>query len=293
MKDGESPEVSSSRSKLYSYKNLLGISISFFITFGVYLSEIGLQSSVNEDNALGLASLSIVYGSFILSCLFSSTVISLIGTRYTMIIGYCGMTFYTVANFYPSWYTLVPGSIVVGCIFGPLWSSQAVHITSIARQYAHDIGKKPEKIVFLFFGIYVFIFKMAYVPPNIISSVVLLIGRSSNTSIIDDSEVCNNTDAAHIDPKYFYILLSIYLVFDLFAILVLVIFVDRLKTETTFSSLSKVLHNNVKNPIINTLKLVWNWKVNVPFVMMLLDGYSISFILGVFSKVSCQILILL
>ena len=285
--DGEVLKCCCFRSKFNAHKNLMGISISFFLIFGVYLSEIGLQSSVNETNGLGLASLSVLYSSFLLSCWFSATVISLVGTKYTMIIAYCGMMVYTVANFYPSWYTLVPGSIVVGLVFGPLWASQAVHIAIIARQYASDTGRKPEQIVFLFFGIYVFIFKMAYVPPNIISSAVLLNGRSPNASIIDSSlgEVCNNTEAANIDLVYFYILLSIYLVFDFVGILLLVLFVDRIKTETVFTSLSKVFVENFKIPVINTLKLVLEWKINMIIIMMILDGYSISFILGIFTKV--------
>ena len=268
-------------------KNLFAVSISFMITLTVFFAEVSLQSSINEDNGLGLTSLCVLYFAFILSCLYSAALMRLIGTKYTIAITYTGATIYTLANFYPSWYTLIFGSVVLGSVIGPLWASQSVHITTIAHQYASMTGKQPEKVVFLFVGIYTFIFKLSYVPANIISSVVLLNGRSPNASIIDSSlgEVCNNTEAANIDQVYFYILLSIYLILNLVAIILLVVFVDHIKTDAMFTSLSQVFVHNIKKPIFNTLKHVLSWEINVLTIMMILDGYSMSFVFGLFSKV--------
>ena len=291
-KDEDSEAIESSSSsqnyRFKAYKNLLGISFSYFIMFGVYLAVAGLQSSVNEDDGLGLVSLCIVYIFFCLSCVCSAGLIHILGTKNVMIIAYGGMTVYTLANFYPSWYTLIPGSAIIGLVFGPLWSSQGVHITSVAQQYALLSKKKSQPIVFLFFGIYVFVYKMSYVPSNIVSSVVLLNGRSSNTSIIDTAslgDVCNNTEAANLDRIYLYVLLSIYVVFDVVAIILLVLLVDRIGTDTKFLSISKVFHTYIKTPIVKTLKLFLSWKMNIIAIMMVLDGYSISFVFGLVTKV--------
>lgn len=280
-------KASSSKDSKVAYKNLLGISLSFLIIFGVYLTEIGLQSSINEDAGLGLATLSIVYFTFVLSCFYSASVVRLIGTKYTTLIAYTGMSVYTISNFYPSWYTLVPGSVIIGMVFGPLWTSHGVHITGIAHQYAQAANKTIEQVVFFFFGIYVFCFKIAYLPGNILSSLILLNGRSPNTSIVDDSldMVCNNTEAANLDCVYLYIILSVFVLLDIIAIVVFLLTVDYVRTDVQLQSVSHVLRQHVKQPIVNTLKMVLDWKMDVVFLMMIFDGYTISTVLGIFSKV--------
>lgn len=292
IKAEESSCCSSSKSCRQAYKNLLGLSLSFFIIFGVYLSEIGLQSSINEDAGLGLATLCIVYFTFVLSCFYSASMVRIFGTKHTTLIAYMGMTVYTISNFYPSWYTLVPGSVIIGLIFGPLWTSHGVHITSIAHQYALAANYKIEQVVFLFFGIYVFCLKIAYLPGNILSSSILLNGRSPNTSIVDDSlgDVCNNTEAANLEDVYLYIVLSIFVVLDIVAIVIFLLTVDYIKTDTQLLSVTHVLKYHVKQPIINTLKMVLDWKMDIVFFMMILDGFTISLVLGIFSKVHIHIM---
>ena len=269
------------------YKNLFGISVSFFLVFGPYLAEIFLQSSFNESSALGLASLSVLYFSFSISCFVSAAIISLLGTKYTIVIAYCGLTTYTISNFYSSWFTLIPGSIVAGLIFGPLWGSHSVHIYSIARLHAFQNRKNLEHIVFRFFGIYVFIFKLSSVPGNVISSSVLMNGRSSNASFFGDSnDICNNTDAANSDIVYRYVLLSIYVVLDIIAIAVAIVFIDRLdNTRAMFTCSSGIFVMHIKTPFVSTLKLMLNWKMIVIVMIMMLDGYTLSFVIGLFSKV--------
>ena len=273
--------------KSRAYKNLLGVSVSFFIIFSTYLSEAGLQSSVNEDSGLGLASLCVLYGSFLLSGWFTAAIIRLLGTKYALLAAYIGMTMYTISNFYPSWYSLIPGSMIIGLAFGPLWASQGVHITVVATRYAPDFGEKPQHLVFFFFGIYTFIYKLSYIPSNIISSVVLLNGRQPNTSFVESplDEVCNNTEAANLDEFYLYVLLSIYVAFDVLAILLLLTFVDHIGTEAKFLSFSAMLNAYFRQPFIATLKMLLNWKLLMIIVMMILDGYTISFVLGQFTKV--------
>ena len=262
----------------------MGISFSFFIIFSVYLAILSLQSSINEENGLGLTAVCALYFSFFLSCFYSATVISILGTKYTVVLAYIVMAIYTVCNFYPSWYTLVPGSIMLGLIYGPLWASQSVHITSIAHQYALQIGKKSQPIVFQFFGIYVFFVNFGYLPANVVSSVVLLNSGSPNTSVVESSlgDICNNTDVANLDRIYLYVLLSIYVVFDVIAVVMVIMLVDRL---VAFSSMSKVFDVHIKTPVISTLKLLLSWKMNMVVVMMVLNGYSVSFVFGIFTKV--------
>ena len=273
--------------KAKAYKNLFGIAVSYMILFSVHLAVVGLQSSVNDDDGLGLASLCILYGIFIFSGFYSSSVIRLFGTKYTLIVCYVGFTLYTSSNYYPHWYTLIPGSVCVGIVFGPLLASLNTHITTIAIQCAPALKENSTYLVSLFTGILAMFYKLSYIPANLASSVILLNGRQENTSILDTSlgDICNNTEAMNFDRLYLYILLSVYVVFDIVAIVILISFVDHLGVDTRFLSVSKMYEIYFKKPFVATFKMFLNWKLILIAPMMGFDGFVVSFGLGQFAKV--------
>ena len=239
------------------YKNLFGVAVSYMIIFSVLLAVAGLQSSVNEADGMGLASLCTLYVTFMFSGLYTSSVIRLFGTKYTLIVCYVGLTVYTISNYYPHWYTLIPGSVCVGIVFGPLWASLNIHITTVAIHYAPALKENPAYLVSLFTGIHTMFYKLAYIPSNLASSVILLNGRQENTSIVETSldNICNNTEAANLDRLYLYILLSVYIVFDILAIVILISFVDHLGVDTRLLSVSKMYELYFKKPFVATLKM--------------------------------------
>ena len=69
------------------------------------------------------------------------------------------MLIYTLSNFYPHWYTLIPGSICLGLALGPLWASLNVHITTVAIRFAPNLNETPGYVVALFTGIHTFFIK--------------------------------------------------------------------------------------------------------------------------------------
>jgi len=52
-------------------KNLLLICFAFLCTFTAYGGATALQSSLNNDQGLGTASLAVIYGSLIVSAMFT------------------------------------------------------------------------------------------------------------------------------------------------------------------------------------------------------------------------------
>ena len=286
----ETCQCSTRISKAKAYKNLFGVSISFMIVFSAYLGVASLQSSVNESGGIGLASLTTINFLFIFSNFYTSAVIHLFGTKYTLIICYIGMSMYTVSNYYLSWYTLIPTAVCVGIILGPLWASLNLHVTTVAIRYASASGKTKSNVVSLFLCNYTAIFKIAYIPGSIISSVILLNVLEENTSIIDTSQVCNNTEAANLamDRLHLYILLSVYVLCDIVAIVLLILFVDHLGISTMFLSLatkSSRFELCFKKTFFATLKMMLNWKLILIYPMSILDGFVIAFVLGNFTKV--------
>ena len=96
-------------------KNLLIVSSAFLLLFTAFQSLSNLQSSLNKDEGLGLASLSVIYAALIVSCMFvPPLVINKLGCKWTIAASMVCYCTYTIANFYSSWYTLIPASLLLG-----------------------------------------------------------------------------------------------------------------------------------------------------------------------------------
>ena len=76
-----------------------------------------------------------------------------------------------------------------------------------------------------------------------------------------------------------------YVIFDVVGIIILLAFVDHIQVDKKFMSTSKILRNYIQEPFLKTLKLMISWKMNAIAVIMIVDGYSIAFVAGLFSKV--------
>ena len=279
-------------SKLWAYKNLLGIAISFLLVRGAFNATVSLQSSLNEQ--IGLVSLSVLYTCFIFSIMCSSIVINVVGTKYTTLICYVFFLLYILTNFYPYWYTLIPGCISLGLLLGPSWTSQIHHITTVASLYASNLNKNPSYYIALFNGIHTFFLKLGYSSGNLASSVVFFISQTTDISEEEDlliestfGEVCNNTEAATVEKTYVYILFSLFLVFTLVAMIICSLFVDHIRVDDVSEAVL------FKKSILNTLKMFMNWKLLMILPMVILDGLVMAFAVGTFTKVQYSHLIIL
>jgi hypothetical protein len=102
--------------KFIVYKNVFVIGLSWIFLFTAYTSISNLQSSLNSVGGLGTASLSTLYIALIISCIFIPTVlIDKIGTKWTIVISQLTYILYMIANIYPTYYTLIPTAIILGC----------------------------------------------------------------------------------------------------------------------------------------------------------------------------------
>jgi hypothetical protein len=98
------------------YKNLLITGLAWIFLFTAYTSMSNLQSSLNQVDGLGTASLSAIYVALIVSCLFLPTIlISKLGVKWTIFFSILAYVLFILANIYPQYYTLLPSAIILGC----------------------------------------------------------------------------------------------------------------------------------------------------------------------------------
>lgn len=99
-------------------KNLIIVGLAWIFLFTAYSSIANLQSSLNSDDGLGTVSLSTIYVSLILSCIFIPTIlIKNLGIKWTIFCSQLTYILYIAANIYPKYFTMVPTAIILGCKF--------------------------------------------------------------------------------------------------------------------------------------------------------------------------------
>jgi hypothetical protein len=104
------------RVKRVVYKNLIIIGFAWILLFTAYTSIANLQSSLNTVNGLGTASLSTIYISLIISCIFLPTIlIKKLTIKWTIFFSQLTYILFIAANIYPQYYTLIPTAIILGC----------------------------------------------------------------------------------------------------------------------------------------------------------------------------------
>lgn len=257
------------------------------VFFSSILVLVSLQSSLNADNGLGLASLVVLNLTQMLSVFLSAPIVGVLGTKYSMIAGYVGFLVYVLSNFYPSWYALIPGSTIAGFSLGTMiWTAIYSHVTSVALKSAVVLKEDPKYLVAVFTGVLTFFYKFSYVPGNLVSSVILFNDGAEQTSFVGSSDACNSTEAANLDVIYVYIMLSVFVVVDVAGIAIVTLCVDDLRTNRKFMSARQYFVQHFTKPCAAMIKIILNWKLLLLAPMIFYNTLIISFIIGLYAKVS-------
>ena len=89
------------------------------------------KSSINPT--VGPISLSLQFASSIVVCLIMAPILfSTTGPRFQFTLASAGYLVYALANFLPSWYTLIPSAVVLGFATGISWAGATLFVPTIA-----------------------------------------------------------------------------------------------------------------------------------------------------------------
>jgi MFS family permease len=274
--------------RLKAYKNLFAVCISFILCFGSFKALLSLQSSVNAAEGLGLANSAVSYIFVIISCVFSPSYVKLVGTKYSLITGYVFFLLQVLFNYYPSWYTLIPGSVINGIGQPSIWISIYAHVVSIAIKYYIPLKETKAHAIVLFTGMVTASVKLSQVPGSAVSSIVLInLGSGSNSTenITDSRCLVNETVSLNKEDDIYFVLISCLVFMDIIGLLVAVVFLDHLGTEFPFYTAKKMVKLYVIDHFTIFFKTVFHWKLLLIFPMFVLDGLALGFTFGTIPKV--------
>lgn len=281
----------------WAYKNVVGIGLSVFFVFTAFLGLQNLQSSINSSGGLGLGSLSILYVFFTISGFISPALLKIMGTKYSLLAAYICHLIYTLANFYPSWFTLVPASLLLGVASALLWAAASSHLVQVAILVAPKLQMDQDHLISTFTGIFFCFFQVAQIPGNLASSLILFPYNGVNKTTTDefdldfvdsnltDSGTCQHSGIGQdFDVKYLYALDSVYVVFVLMGIFTLMFMVSSLGKQTSPSSFQQY-GQFFKKSVGELFTILINYKMILIAPISVFNGLEQSFAFGIFTKV--------
>ncbi|XP_031360388.2 protein unc-93 homolog A [Lonchura striata] len=276
-------------------KNVLVISFRFLLLFTAYSGLQSLQSSLNAEEGLGVASLSVLFAALTLSSMFlPPIIIKMLGCKWTIAVSMCCYITYSLGNFYASWYTLIPTSVILGLGGAPLWSAKCTYLTIAGTSYAEKAEKNAKDIINQYFGIFFLVFQTSGIWGNLISSLIL--SQSSNQGEIseEDLECCgaydcltdanNSTGSERPSDSLIYTLVGVYTASGVLAVLLVIIFLDQIKSDQTETEKEKLEASSFWSTFLATFRHLKDKRQCLLIPLTMYSGFEQAFLAGDYSK---------
>ncbi|XP_013207771.1 protein unc-93 homolog A [Microtus ochrogaster] len=276
-------------------KNVLVVSCGFFLLFTAYGGLQNLQSSLYNEDGLGVATLSTIYCAMMLSSMFLPPVlIKKFGCKWTMAGSMCCYMTFSLANFYPNWYTLIPASVLLGLGAAPLWSAQCTYITIMGNLQAQKEGKLAKDVVNQYFGLFFLIFQSSGMWGNLISSLVFSqtpskvaipedqLKSCGAKDCLMDTEVSNST--YHPSHHLTYTLLGIFNGSSVLAILLVSVFLESVENRLASEGEARPRSPPLLSTVLSTFSLFKDKRLCLLMFLPLYSGLHQGFLYGEYTK---------
>ena len=293
-------------------KNVIVLSVAFMFIFTAFVSLQSLQSTLHPGG-VGVASLSCIYGTTVLSCVLAPWLINKLSTKWTMVFSFVLFSGYFTANFYPTHWVMLPCAISLGLLAGPLWSAQATYLTTLALTYSqHKNIQEPDGVINKYMGIFCGFYRSSQIWGNLISTLVLSNNTTHSRMMLHAdrdqnvtqcgaqdcpslwSEVTDRPTEGAFNNGYItydviipdstrYLLLSIYIGCGLMGIVILVALLDRGNVSDKDVDPSSSLTSC--ELALSTLKMFRDSKCLLLIPLVFFVGLEQGFMFGDFTKV--------
>ncbi|XP_076024087.1 protein unc-93 homolog A [Genypterus blacodes] len=281
-------------------KNVLVVSTGFLSLFTAYGGLQSLQSSLNAEQGMGVASLSLIYASIIISSMFLPPImIKNLGCKWTIVLSMACYVSYSFGNLYPGWYTLIPTSIILGLGGSPLWSAKCTYLSIAGNMQGAKDGEKGSDVINLYFGIFFFIFQSSAVWGNLMSS--LIFGQDHNIANITEEQLktCGAADCSGFNvssssnsrPALSLVqtLVGCYIGVGVLAMVIIAVFLDNVDGER--ASQFRGNREPFCHTFLATFRLLKDRRLVILIPLTMYSGFEQSFLSGEYTKnyVTCAL----
>ncbi len=277
---------------------------------------------MNEKRGIGVASLSCFYGATVFSSFVAPPVIHQLTTKWTIAAGFMLFVVYFLINFFPHGMMLIPASLLLGLLTGPLWSASSTHLTSLAIRYSQYTQQQHETVINRFISIFTAMHQSSQILGHVITIIVLShnskspkhrysfqythidrynggINRSWHDYHLDcGSHSCGIEDYPSDDIIYHHdipvtmeirnILLGIHVAIAFTGLLLVVFFLD--KGEVTLLDGKLPMSESSHNRFLSTLHMFCDCKLLLLAPLVFFTGLEQGFMFSDFTKVGLKML---
>ncbi|KAL2088656.1 hypothetical protein ACEWY4_015555 [Coilia grayii] len=287
-------------------KNVLVVSFGFVCLFTAYGGLQNLQSSLNAQQGMGVASLSVIYAALILSAMFAPPLlIKYLGCKWTIVASMGCYVTYSCGNLYSAWETLIPTSAVLGLAGGPLWSAKCTYLALSSHLQAKREGRqgsssrRAQDLLTQYFGIFFAMFQSSAVWGNLLSSLIF----SQDTHIAEIPEealqycgvgpcaddLIQSGNFTRPEQKLVYTLMGCYIGMGVVAMASVAVFLDNIDR-----GVAKEFRGNREpfwSTALATVRLLRDRKLQLLIPMTIYSGLEQSFLWAEYTKnyVTCAL----
>ena len=170
-------------------KIILAITL-YSLTVGCLLGPFSvvenMQSSLNFTDGMGTSSLAVLYSSVLVGQLFfAKSIMTKLTPKWTLLMSVILYSTYTMANLYPSFWTLTLSGILVGFAAAPMWLAGYTSAIRLGQYYANVSTLKKTHAITCFNSVFVNISNIAVVIGAVLFHVVF--HKVTHTDLGEDS----------------------------------------------------------------------------------------------------------
>jgi len=219
---------------------------------------------------------------------------------------------YTACNWYVSYYTLIPGTILFGVGASASWIASLIYAKKLSVNYTKKYNLNEQAITSFFTGIVIGMSVVGYLLGNATTSGVLMLLKSNDgdnnteevpnnltnfdtlrlpnnlTSFDNEGECRTNDNKLEFNSTTVNALRGLIVFYSLLGFIIAVLFLDDLEKrnlQTTFQPSLKFIKNIWLNAI-PVAKLFTKKEMIMSFPLFITSGAGISFALARYTKVS-------
>ena len=289
-------------SKKAVYKNLLIVGFMQLLSFAAISPTSSLVTTA-AGKTLGNITFAL---NNIFSCLFSFFTISLLdketSKKMVILLGNACIVGFTTCNWYISYYTLIPGTVLFGIGLSTSWIASMMYAKKLSVNYTTKHNLNEQQITSLFAGIILGFSVAGYTLGNATTSGVLMLlkPRNSENDTVSAEELNNSThsEECHTNDEQLEfdfiavnVLRGLIVLYSLLGFIIILVFLDKLEKKNLQIAF------DVKFVILNFIRNIWLNAVSVAKVLatkelmmscplFITSGASLSFIYTVYTKVS-------
>ena len=294
----ESTEHASKGSMVASYAKIVMFSAGFCLLSVAYMALGSLTTSFNAE--LGSFSLATMFIGFTMALFYAPSLMDMIGAKACAVCsGFC-VLFYSMSYFHPTWYTLIPSSLVMGIGYGLLYAASGAIKNDEVQKCVERFKVDPMtyqgrfSAIIISFGLGAAACLSGSISFGILASTNLNHSRPNGScvvGVVNTSLMDNTSSTVHdsvVSLTVYYTLVATMTGASLLCILTMSIMRGAVYHQCRVCSfkLKEALHNSATRTV-KVFKQACTPAYGLVLPLRMNQGFVIAYFAGVFTKVRC------